>query len=122
MYHGSDVLFPDPCGNIYTNAKINAAFQLCWKTANADTHESLLPKARVYSLRHRFASSVLCRWIDEGKDLFAMLPYLRTYMGHSSISSTAYYIHILPENIMASKGVDWESLAAVMPEVDVCPE
>ena len=59
------------------------------------------------------------RWLDEGKDLYNMLPYLRTYMGHSSLSQTAYYIHILPENLMKSRKIDWDKLNDIIPEDEV---
>lgn len=48
-----------------------------------------------------------------------MLPYLRTYMGHSSLSQTAYYIHILPENLMKSRKIDWNKLNDIIPEDEV---
>lgn len=37
------------------------------------------------------------RWSQEGKDVHAMLPYLMRYMGHSSLESTYYYIHLIPD-------------------------
>ena len=39
-----------------------------------------------------------------------MLPYLRAYMGHEKFSDTAYYIHILPERLMVSPGVQWDTV------------
>jgi hypothetical protein len=47
----------------------------------------------------------------------AMLPFLREYMGHGSLSETAYYIHILPENIIKSSAIDWDKFNAMFPEV-----
>ena len=41
--------------------------------------------------RHRFATAVLNRWLDEKKDLGSRLPYLQTYMGHRNLEATAYY-------------------------------
>ena len=41
-----------------------------------------------------------------------MLPYLRAYMGHEKFEDTAYYIHILPDRLLKSPGVDWESIAS----------
>lgn len=58
------------------------------------------------------------KWLDAQTDLNARLPYLQTYMGHKEIASTAYYIHLLPENLTKSAGVDWEKLNAVIPEVE----
>ena len=66
-------------------------------------------KIRVYSLRHQFASACLNRWLDNGENLMAMLPFLREYMGHKNLSETAYYIHILPENLIKSPAIDWSS-------------
>lgn len=76
-------------------------------------------KIRVYDLRHRFASACLNRWLDRGEDLMVMLPYLRAYMGHHTLSETAYYIHILPDNLVKSPAVDWDVFNAMFPEVTV---
>ena len=46
-----------------------------------------------------------------------MLVYLRAFMGHNDLSDTAYYIHILPENLSKSPGVNWSVLESVIPEV-----
>ena len=32
-----------------------------------------------------------------GTDVNTMLPYLSTYMGHSGIDSTLYYVHTFPD-------------------------
>lgn len=64
--------------------------------ANPGTEPVILPAVRVYDLCHSFASTVLNRWLDEKKDLYSRLPYLRSYMGHKELSETAYYIHLLP--------------------------
>lgn len=39
-------------------------------------------------------------------------------MGHTELSQTAYYIHLLPENLLHSKGVDWQLVNDAIPEVD----
>ena len=38
-------------------------------------------------------------------------------MGHKYFSSTAYYIHILPENIKAVANIDWQKFETLIPEV-----
>ena len=111
----SKYFFPRGDGNCYTNAQIDRLFKKCW--ANANPGVSDLPNVRTYDLRHRMASARLCRWLDEGADLNNKLPYLRAYMGHAELSETAYYIHILPENLARSSGIDWSALNAVLPEV-----
>jgi integrase len=94
-------------------------FKSCWQRAKPEIPEHLLPRLRPYDLRHRFASTVLQKWLDNGHNLYAKLPYLRAYMGHERFEDTAYYIHILPENLMRSPGVDWEAIDKNMPEVNV---
>jgi len=91
--------------------------QKCWFNANPNINPEQLPTLRPYDLRHRFASAVLQRWIDEKRNLYAMMPFLRAYMGHQSFSDTAYYIHILPNRLMNSPGVDWDKIDNVSLEV-----
>jgi len=107
--------FPRSDGKCYTTAQQDKLFKKCWGSANPDIAD--LPNVRTYDLRHRFASARLNRWIDEGVDLNNKLPYLRAYMGHKNLSETAYYIHILPENLIKSAGVNWTALGAILPEV-----
>jgi integrase len=74
---------------------------------------------RSYFLRHRFASACLNRWIDNGENLTNMLPYLCAYMGHKSLSETAYYIHILPENLIKSTAIDWDKFNSMFSPVKI---
>ena len=117
-----ELFFADQCGNPYTTLWLRTILNECFQKANPDIPKDRLPRIRTYDLRHRFASATLCRWLNEGENLFNMLPYLSQYMGHSSISQTAYYIHILPENLLKSRGIDWERLNDVIPEVEECGE
>jgi len=114
--------FPSNCGGPLTNEKVYSAFNKAWGVARRSLECPILTPVRVYCLRHRFASSCLNRWLDEGENLMAMLPYLSVYMGHAKLSETAYYIHILPENLIMSPGVDWDALNAILPEVSKCPD
>lgn len=113
----SEYFFPTKKGCCYSTNQFGKVFRQCWHQANADVPAADLPSVRVYDLRHRFASAVLNRWIDEKRDLYAMLPYLRAYMGHFNLSATAYYVHLLPENLAKSEGIDWAALEGVIPEV-----
>ena len=44
-----------------------------------------------------------------------MLPKLSTYMGHTSLEDTAYYIHLIPEHLERNHINEW----ACIPEVPV---
>ncbi len=118
FYEDNPYFFPGPDGGPMDSQWLNRQFHKCWKLANPDVPEGRLPAVSIYSLRHRFASACLNRWLDAGKDLEAMLPRLRAYMGHHTLSETAYYIHLLPENLAKSRGIDWESFSGIIPEVE----
>lgn len=110
----SEYFFPSPKGMQYSAKWLTRQFLLVWKcTQSAQCSE----RVRVYDLRHRFATTVMMQWLDEGADLNAKLPYLSAYMGHSRFSDTAYYIHLLPANLTRSNAVDWASFSALIPEV-----
>jgi integrase len=115
----SPYFFPAKDGNAISDRKLYAAFNKAWSTVSRPNGKTPFHPARIYDLRHRFASACLNRWLDKGENLKVMLPFLRAYMGHSSLSETAYYIHILPENLTKSPGIDWEALDAILPEVEV---
>lgn len=68
---------------------------------------------RPYDLRHTFASKNITRWLEEGKDAMTFLPLLSQYMGHSNLDSTFYYIHLIPDQLRKSTGVNWDKLAEV---------
>ena len=52
---------------------------------------------RVHDLRHVMAVNNLRRWFEQGENVNALLPVLQTYLGHSSIGDTAYYLHLTAE-------------------------
>ena len=88
-------------------------FHYCWERSG-------LPKRgnpRPADLRHNFATRTMMRWVDEGKDVFALAPYLSAYMGHASLSATLYYVHLIPERLKKSSGIDWARFAGIYPEV-----
>ena len=53
---------------------------------------------RVHDLRHAMAVHNLRRWFAQGENVSALLPVLQTYLGHSSIGDTAYYLHLTAES------------------------
>lgn len=53
---------------------------------------------RTHDLRHTFAVNNLRRWFAQGQDVGALLPVLQTYMGHSSLADTAYYLRLTAES------------------------
>ena len=104
--------FQSPTGKAYTSSWLTRTFHNCWRmSGNGNERGSCTP----YDLRHNYASQTLMRWVEEGKDLDAWIPYLSAYMGHECFSSTYYYIHMLPERLAR---MDFTHTDGIIPEVD----
>ncbi|MDR2569875.1 MAG: tyrosine-type recombinase/integrase [Oscillospiraceae bacterium] len=115
----SEYFFTRKDGKPVQSRQLDYIVKRCWRKANPDVPPDMLPRLRPYDLRHRYASAILQKWISEKRDLYAMQPYLRAYMGHEEFDDTAYYIHLLPENLLNSPGIDWSDIDEVNPEVNV---
>jgi integrase len=106
--------FPSMDGTPFNRRWLSGQFRTIWHKARAADNDS---SAVVYDLRHRHATTVMMKWLDEGADLNAKLPYLSSYMGHTHFSDTAYYIHLLPENLIRSAAIDWSHFSDLIPGV-----
>lgn len=111
-----DYFFPHPDGTGYSADWVQNQFWKCWKHAGIHRFRGTITP-RVYDFRHNHATRILMKWLDEGKDLSTWLPYLSAYMGHSEFSSTAYYIHLLPEKLKNNSSIDWSRFSDLIPEV-----
>lgn len=96
----------------YTTSWYNQVWRRLWKEAGSAEQGTPRP----YDLRHAFASRNIIRWIEAGKDIMELLPYLSAYMGHSELISTLYYVHMLPEKLRKAAKIDWERLSSVYGE------
>jgi integrase len=52
---------------------------------------------RLHDLRHSFAVRTLLRWYGQGIDVERQLPRLATYLGHSHVHHTYWYLSATPE-------------------------
>lgn len=52
---------------------------------------------RLHDFRHRFATRVLTRWYEQGRDPVRDLPVLSTYLGHVRVEDTYWYLSLSPE-------------------------
>ncbi|MDD2502473.1 MAG: tyrosine-type recombinase/integrase [Clostridia bacterium] len=115
VFPDTEYMFPSPTGEPYQKKWLADTFLRLW---DASKPTGSTKRVRVYLLRHRYATAVFMKWLDEKADLNARLPYLSAYMGHASFEDTTYYIHLMPENLLASATVDWEKFNALIPEVE----
>ena len=93
-------------------------FHICWDKSELVKHGNPRP----YDFRHCFGTRNMMRWIDEGKDVMSLLPYLSTYMGHSEFRDTLYYVHLLPERLRKSAGIDWSQFDTIYGEAETDEE
>lgn len=73
--------------NVYRNFR-----RFLWRAGIS--HKGKGQGPRVHDFRHSYAVHCLKRWVEQGKDLMAYLPVLKTYMGHDSFEGTAYYLRL----------------------------
>jgi integrase len=106
--------FPSPNGAPYSRRWLSKQFKMVWEKVRPDTCGA---NAVVYDLRHRYATTMMMKWLNENMDNNAKLPYLSAYMGHIHFSDTVYYIHLLPENLIRSSTIDWNHFSGLIPEV-----
>ncbi len=114
-YGETKYFFPSINGKPYGTVWLRYNFHKCWRNAGIASFTE--PKPRVYDFRHTFATRCLYQWMEGKEDLYFCLPYLSAYMGHSNFSSTAYYIHLLPERLAATEAINWLAFEELIPEV-----
>lgn len=95
IYPDRIYFFPTTRSRCYNCGNVGSVFRQIWKAAGLGKASGKKPRA--YDFRHHFALSNLNRWVAAGLDVNSMLPYLARYMGHSSLESTDYYLHLVPE-------------------------
>lgn len=116
IYPDSDYFFPRYDGEgPYTKRWTEEMFWRCFSMAGITEFEG--PKPRVYDFRHTFATECICRWMREGRDIDAMLPFLSAYMGHARYEDTLYYVHMVPDFYERVGTVDRTAWEKLLPEV-----
>jgi integrase len=109
------MFFVSAAGNQVSPCTVGTVFARIWDQAGL-ARPAGGRQPRPYDFRHHFAYACIERWMRQGKDVTAMLPYLSRYMGHASFDSTYYYIHTSPDFLDAYADITRES-QAVLPEV-----
>jgi integrase len=74
-------------GNVYKNFR-----KFLWRAGISHAGRGHGP--RIHDFRHTYAVHCLKRWVEQGKDLLAYIPILKTYLGHDSFKETAYYLRL----------------------------
>lgn len=87
----SEYLFHNYKGNKIAMETLLANFRKVWSIADIDSKKL---GYRIHDFRHTFAVENLNKCFQNGEDCNAFLPILMTYMGHTSLKSTEYYLRL----------------------------
>ncbi|NLY82829.1 MAG: tyrosine-type recombinase/integrase [Clostridiales bacterium] len=112
-FSNREYFFPGGSGGMCSSTAVSANFRNIWMSAGLKRDGKV--KSRAFDFRHHFACANIMHWSMEGKNVHAMLPYLMRYMGHSSLESTYYYIHLIPDYFP-------QYLVLTAPMEDIIPE
>lgn len=112
---GRTLFFPAPSGEAYSRTAVAEVFHGLKERANVSCCGKSTP--RLYDFRHTFATHRLYKWMKDGRDITACIPYLSAYMGHAQLSDTYYYIHLVPEIFEMMSGFDFSISSELLPEV-----
>jgi len=92
-----DWFFPGSAGLPLTLGNVEKNFRrFLWQARISHGGRGRGP--RVHDLRHTFAVNNLRFWFARGEDVGALLPVLQTYLGHSSLRDTAYYLRLTAQS------------------------
>jgi integrase/recombinase XerD len=72
------------------------------------------PRPRLHDFRHCFAVRTLLGWYRSGQDVERLMPLLSTYLGHTHVADTYWYISAAPE-LLAYAGARLERSVGRLP-------
>lgn len=114
-------LFPSRNGRILSKAAVYGSFrQFLWQARISHGGKGKGP--RLHDLRHTFAVHCLKRWTDEGRDLAAYLPVLKTYLGHTHFQQTAYYLRLTGDVFPSITTKIEKCFGGLIPKAGACHE
>jgi integrase len=92
-----EYFFPAPDGFRYSNSVIGLTFRNAMFSAGIP-YRGKNKGPRLHDLRHTFCVHSMQKLTQGGKEAYAALPILMTYLGHKSIDATSRYIHLSAES------------------------
>jgi len=107
------LVFPSPTGKIYCQETVRDKFKNFFKIANIYTSSGKPP--RIHDFRHTFAVHSLEKMVNNGMDIYCMLPFLSTFLGHKNIYATEKYLRLVEDNFT---NLLMKNSKLIFPEVD----
>jgi len=107
--------FPSSKEKHYCKSSIDYAFRYFWNLTGISGSGNL---PRVHDLRHQYCITRINTWLRDGKEIQSLLPYLSSYMGHSSLKETDYYLRLVLESFSVITDKTVADFNSVVPEVE----
>jgi len=107
--------FRNPRGGHYDLHFLDNAFHGVWARTGLGPVSGNPP--RVHDFRHSFAVHRLNRWVQDHREVAALLPYLTMYLGHAHLTDTDYYLHLVPEFFPVLTAASAARHGALIPEL-----
>jgi integrase len=85
--------FPTPSGHFYDTHSVYSAFRKFLADAGI-SHGGKDKGPRLHDLRHTFSVNCLKKWVWEGNDINAAVPYLAAYLGHTHFRHSQVYLRL----------------------------
>ncbi len=114
VYPDRTWFFPSSEERHYCKSSIDYAFRYFWNLTGIVCSGN---QPRVHDLRHQFCITRINTWITEGKEIQALLPYLSSYLGHSSIRETDYYLKLVLNSFCVITDKTVKKFNSIVPEV-----
>jgi integrase len=107
--------FPKSATTVYSRIKLYNFYTKIKKDLKLTSYGYYNP--RLYDFRHTFATHRLYKCLKDNEDVNFFLPYLSTYMGHSNLNDTYYYVSFIPELFERMSGHDFSVYENLIPGV-----
>lgn len=95
--HVSPLFLVGERGGGIHHGNIHRAFTAFRRAAGPRQQQGSRQSPRVHDLRHSYAVRILVQWHRAGEDVERLLPVLSTYLGHTHIRDTYWYLSATPE-------------------------
>jgi len=93
---GDGFLIQNPRGGRYSECTVYTWFRTLLMRAGIP-HGGKGKGPRLHDIRHSYAVHCLKRWVNESRNIHALLPMLSAYMGHCDLRGTQIYLRLTPD-------------------------
>jgi integrase/recombinase XerD len=106
----TDQIFQRTGGTSFDVRAVEYGWQLARQVLLPDSEQWSSRPPRPYDCRHSFCTHTIEKWVANGCDINAMMPLLSTYVGHSKIADTYWYLTATESLLDVASDIFWASV------------